>query len=177
MSSIVSRIVSIVFSRSAPSSISRNNSVTLTPSACSSSSARPVRRATDFTESLSINNSWAVSPILLLVASDDPGASKAFTCTAPSLNGGKKSLSSLVTAKNANATMTPATPRTGPGNRVLNPMASPAMPLSPSSKRPSSASSPPSIHSMISNKTQIAGVNTIVHQIGSPGSSNGRCKM
>ena len=64
-------------------------SVECTPSACSSNSARPVRRPTCTT-----SGTWAISfsanvPILLASASDVPGLKRSDKTSDPSLNAGK----------------------------------------------------------------------------------------
>ena len=84
-----------------------------TPSACSSSSARPVRRPMDFTSCISRSSRSATSPIRLLSASEMPGLKVMLTVNEPSLNGGRKVRGRKVAASPAAATARPATAMTG----------------------------------------------------------------
>ena len=63
---------------------------TLTPSACSSSSARPVLRPTVCTSGTESRISSAIRPILSLSSSDMPGRVLTLMVNDPSLNGGRK---------------------------------------------------------------------------------------
>ena len=69
-----------------------------TPSACSSSSARPVRRPKATTPATFRNRCSTMAAMRLEVASESPGGSTTSICTVPSLNGGRKSRPNWVTA-------------------------------------------------------------------------------
>ena len=63
---------------------------TFTPRACSSSSARPVLRATVLISGMESNSSSACRPILSDSSKEIPGRELIFMVNEPSLNGGKK---------------------------------------------------------------------------------------
>ena len=65
-------------------------SETFTPRACSSSSARPVLRATVCISGIESNNSSARCPILSLSSNEMPGREEMLMVNDPSLKGGKK---------------------------------------------------------------------------------------
>ena len=65
-------------------------SETFTPSACSSSSARPVLRATVCISGMVSSNSSARCPILSLSSKEIPGSEEILIVNDPSLNGGRK---------------------------------------------------------------------------------------
>ena len=66
-----------------------SSSLVFIPKACSSSSARPVFRATSFTSGTCKSSFSASLPIWLLSSSEMPGSELMFMVNDPSLNGGK----------------------------------------------------------------------------------------
>jgi len=99
------------------------NSEILTPSACSSSSARPVLREKASTPLIFFSRSITVSEISLDFRKDVPGGNTTFSWATPSLNGGKKSRSSCI--RSNPAMITPAAPAINIGfaSRILKLMA------------------------------------------------------
>ena len=88
-----------------------------TPSACSSSSARPLRRPTWVT-----SGTWLTSVSACCASRDDsasvtPGFSRSPTSSVPSLNGGKKVVANSGTAAAASSTATPPAATAGLGRR------------------------------------------------------------
>ena len=67
-------------------------SLTFTPRACSSSSARPVLRATVFISGTSSSSCSARLPMASLSSSEMPGSEEMLMVNEPSLNAGKKLL-------------------------------------------------------------------------------------
>ena len=90
-------------------------SLALTPSACSSCSARPVRRAVLLTWGIERIISSALVPSLFDSSSDTPGWPKNETTAVPSLKGGRNSEPRRVTTINATATRAPSVPSTATG--------------------------------------------------------------
>ena len=86
-----------------------------TPSACSSSSARPVRRLKLATPRILPMRSSTIAAIAFDVSSDVPGGSRTLTCTQPSSNGGRKSRPSPMTTATLAPTATATPPRIGAG--------------------------------------------------------------
>ncbi len=89
-----------------------SSSLTWTPSACSSSSARPVRRPTDFTSGTSSISRSAMVPTRFDSASETPGIELTRMVKVPSLNGGRNARGNVKAAIAAAAiTSTSVTPR------------------------------------------------------------------
>ena len=86
-----------------------------TPSACSSSSARPVRRPKLSTPFTFLIRSSTIPAMAFDVSSDVPGGRSTLTCTQPSLNGGRKSRPSWVTTPMLTATAAATAIRIGAG--------------------------------------------------------------
>ena len=94
-----------------PSSNGASISETLTPSACSSSSARPVFRATVFISGTVRRSSSALRPTLSDSSSDTPGRVLTLIVNEPSLNAGRKLLPRLKKIPNATANRARTAPK------------------------------------------------------------------
>ena len=108
-----------------------------TPSACSSSSARPVRRRKPLTSSISISRLSTVCAISLDFCSEVPGGRTTFSCATPSLNGGSKSCSIFMANIAARAVTQTAIATSGFANVRLNRMTVPVIDLRDRRSRPS----------------------------------------
>ena len=89
-----------------PGFMSTSISEEWTPSACSSSSARPVRRATCRTSGTPSSSRSATRPTRLDSASETPGLNWSVRVNEPSLNGGRKARGSMKAPASAMATAT-----------------------------------------------------------------------
>ena len=87
-------------------------SLTLTPNACSSSSARPVLRATVCISGIDISNSSARCPILSDSAKEIPGNELILMVNEPSLKDGRKLRPNAKNITNATANSPPVKPNT-----------------------------------------------------------------
>ena len=83
-----------------------------TPSACSSSSARPVRRLTETTSGMSFSSRSATAPSRSDSDSAMPGLKASDTTNDPSLNGGRKAFGNRQTPIAPSSTAAAATTRT-----------------------------------------------------------------
>ena len=95
-----------------PNSNGASISEVFTPSACSSSSARPVLRATVFISGTESISSSALRPIASLSSSETPGSVLTLIVNEPSLNGGRKlepKPNAITTAPTSAAADTPST--------------------------------------------------------------------
>ena len=116
-----SRTSAITASRSRPP-VLRLTSISeeLTPSACSSSSARPVRRDVCATSGISRSIRSAIFPSRLDSVSVVPGSESRLTVRVPSANGGRNSPPIWVNAPIDTATPSAVPPRTTHGRRNAN---------------------------------------------------------